>query len=241
MFKITEFSKITGLTIRTLQYYDEIGLLVPNRKENGHRTYSYSDLIIVNEIILLRDMGFKLESIVEHTSSKKQSDLKESLILQKKILTKKIHDIQKQLNNIECLIHFNENNQTLEETAIKKVFIDNNPLKDKIPLIWELDFNDLKNLQYLRSYNGDIQFDHYFNKISKLQNQSISDLQVQSAIAEFVMHLENMYGETFDSYNISTLANLYSENQEAKDYLKKYGKKFSNFLFEALLYFSKNN
>ncbi|HFI0683479.1 TPA: MerR family DNA-binding transcriptional regulator, partial [Streptococcus suis] len=44
MFKITEFSKITGLTIRTLQYYDEIGLLIPNREKNDHRTYSYNDL-----------------------------------------------------------------------------------------------------------------------------------------------------------------------------------------------------
>jgi DNA-binding transcriptional MerR regulator len=206
MFKITEFSKITGLTIRTLQYYDEIGLLIPNREKNDHRTYSYNDLVIVNEIILLKDMGFKLEAIAEHVSSKNQTDLKKSLLLQKKILSDKIQEIQKQLEKINWLIQSGENSQTLEETAIKKVFIDNNPLKDKAPLIWELDFNDVRSFQYFKNYTNEIQFDSYFIKLSKFQNLPVSDLQVQTEITEFVLHLKENYGDSFGSDSISTLA-----------------------------------
>lgn len=42
--KINEVSKITGVSLRTLHYYDKIGLLVPTKLENGYREYSNDDL-----------------------------------------------------------------------------------------------------------------------------------------------------------------------------------------------------
>ena len=62
--KVGELSKQTGISIRTLHYYDEIGLLKPSqRTETGHRLYTQSDIIRLQQIMSLRQLGFSLEEI----------------------------------------------------------------------------------------------------------------------------------------------------------------------------------
>jgi MerR family transcriptional regulator, thiopeptide resistance regulator len=54
----------TGLTIRTLHHYDEIGLLSPSaRTRSGYRLYSDADVRRLERIVLLRGLGMPLESI----------------------------------------------------------------------------------------------------------------------------------------------------------------------------------
>ena len=64
--KIGELAKQTGLSIRTLHYYDEIGLLCPShRNDIGHRLYSDEDIIRLQQILSLRQLGFALKEIRE--------------------------------------------------------------------------------------------------------------------------------------------------------------------------------
>lgn len=66
LMKIGELAKQTGLSIRTLHYYDEIGLLSPShRTEVGHRLYSDQDIIRLQQILSLRQLGFSLKEIIE--------------------------------------------------------------------------------------------------------------------------------------------------------------------------------
>jgi DNA-binding transcriptional MerR regulator len=66
LMKIGELTKQTGLSIRTLHYYDEIGLLSPShRTEVGHRLYSDQDIIRLQQILSLRQLGFSLKEIIE--------------------------------------------------------------------------------------------------------------------------------------------------------------------------------
>ena len=54
--KINEVSKITGVSLRTLHYYDKIGLLVPAKLENGYRVYSNDDLNKLQKILFYLDI-----------------------------------------------------------------------------------------------------------------------------------------------------------------------------------------
>lgn len=66
MYKISEISKISGVSIRTLQYYDEIGLLKPAKvTERGYRMYDDTNLSKLGEILLLRELEFPLKQITE--------------------------------------------------------------------------------------------------------------------------------------------------------------------------------
>lgn len=64
LLKIGELAKQTGLSVRTLHYYDEIGLLVPShRTEADHRLYGDEDIIRLQQILSLRQLGFALKEI----------------------------------------------------------------------------------------------------------------------------------------------------------------------------------
>jgi DNA-binding transcriptional MerR regulator len=63
-FKVGELARQTGLTVRTLHHYDEIGLLSPShRTQSGHRLYGDEDLARLLQILSLRQLGFSLEEI----------------------------------------------------------------------------------------------------------------------------------------------------------------------------------
>src|SRR5919201_3674111 len=64
--KVGELARRTGLTVRTLHHYDEIGLLRPSlHTEAGHRLYTARDVARLQQVLSLRQFGFSLEEIRE--------------------------------------------------------------------------------------------------------------------------------------------------------------------------------
>ncbi|SMQ87040.1 MerR HTH family regulatory protein [Bacillus sp. OV166] len=65
-WKIGELAKQTGLSIRTLHHYDQIGLLSPSMyTESGHRIYNEIDIAKLQQIMSLKQLDFSLEKIKE--------------------------------------------------------------------------------------------------------------------------------------------------------------------------------
>jgi MerR family transcriptional regulator, thiopeptide resistance regulator len=65
-WKVGDLAKKTGVSIRTLHYYDEIGLLSPScRTEAGYRLYNEDDIMRLQQIMSLRQIGLSLEEIRE--------------------------------------------------------------------------------------------------------------------------------------------------------------------------------
>ena len=95
---IKEFAEFTGVSVRTLHYYDEIGLLRPASidKVTGYRFYNEASLIRMQEILFYRELDFSLKSIGEILSSssydkgKALQEQKQLLILKKERLERLI-------------------------------------------------------------------------------------------------------------------------------------------------------
>lgn len=62
-YSIGEFSKLTNLSIYTLRYYENEKLITPNRKNNGHRYYTDSDLRWIEFVQRLKDTGMPIKDI----------------------------------------------------------------------------------------------------------------------------------------------------------------------------------
>jgi len=63
-WKVGDLAKLTGLTVRTLRFYDQIGLFTPSgQTESGHRLYNELDLSRLHQIISLKELGLSLEEI----------------------------------------------------------------------------------------------------------------------------------------------------------------------------------
>src|SRR5690606_40584262 len=88
MYTIGKLSKNTGVTVRTLDYYDEIGLIKPSSKTSGgHRLYSEDDVMKLERVLALKYMGFSLDQIkdiLENSTSNWQDSIQHQLELVKR-------------------------------------------------------------------------------------------------------------------------------------------------------------
>lgn len=63
-WKVGELARMTGLTVRTLRFYDQIGLLAPSdQTEAGHRLYGEADLARLHQIVTLKELGLSLDEV----------------------------------------------------------------------------------------------------------------------------------------------------------------------------------
>jgi len=99
--RIREFAEFTGVSVRTLHYYDEIGLLVPAcvDRSTGYRYYDETSLLRMQEILFYRELDFSLKRIGEilsspnYDKSKALNEQKHLLILKKERLERLISAI----------------------------------------------------------------------------------------------------------------------------------------------------
>ncbi|MGN0265697.1 MAG: MerR family transcriptional regulator [Oliverpabstia sp.] len=88
--KISDVAKLTGVTVRTLHYYDEIGLLNPSEvTQAGYRVYNDTDLEVLQQILFFRELDFSLEDIrkiMQNPAYEKESALRKQkeLLMQKR-------------------------------------------------------------------------------------------------------------------------------------------------------------
>ncbi len=102
-WKVGELSKLTGLTIRTLHHYDEIGLLRPTFRTNtSHRLYTEDDIIKLQQIMSLKELDFSLEEIKEFFENPEYNP-KEVIEMQVERLTQEIklkEELKQQLQEL---------------------------------------------------------------------------------------------------------------------------------------------
>lgn len=87
-YSLKQIIDITGVTKRTLHYYDEIGLLKVQKNENNYRVYNQNDLVRLQKILLLKNLDMSIKEIYE-VIDYNDEQLKSVLENQKVSLTKK--------------------------------------------------------------------------------------------------------------------------------------------------------
>ena len=100
--QIKKFAELTGVSVRTLHYYDEIGLLKPSSVDRftGYRYYDESSVLRMQEILFYRELDFSLKSIAEILSSPNY-DREKALKEQKKLLTLKKERLERLILSID--------------------------------------------------------------------------------------------------------------------------------------------
>jgi DNA-binding transcriptional MerR regulator len=126
MFKIGEFSKLGQVPVKTLRYYDEIGLLTPAEVDRwtGYRYYSAGQLPRLNRILALKDLGLSLAQIGwlldEELSSE---ELRGMLRLKRAELQHQVHEEQARLARVEARLRYieQEGKMPTQEIVVKRV------------------------------------------------------------------------------------------------------------------------
>lgn len=85
-YTVKQLATLAGVSVRTLHYYDTIGLLSPSRKaENEYREYGEKELLLLQQILFFRELEFPLEEIKRIFASP-EFDLRDALAEQKKFI-----------------------------------------------------------------------------------------------------------------------------------------------------------
>jgi len=155
-YRTGEMAKMAGVSIRTIRYYDNIGLLTPSAYSlSGHRLYTNEDFSKLKRILALKYLGLSLEEVmnIESSGFEKENVIK-SLQVQKQILRNKIHHMKLALDSIEKAESSMTKDGDLDwsevvdivkiiesEKVLRQKFIDSSNLSAEIKLIDQLDSN----------------------------------------------------------------------------------------------------
>lgn len=131
MRTVKEVSQLTGISIRTLRYYDEIGLLKPARiSANQYRLYDDKALEKLQEIMFFKEMDIPLETI-KTLLENPELDRKEILLFQKALLERKrnrlngiielIEDVREGVNTMSFEAFSEDDIERIVEHTIKNI------------------------------------------------------------------------------------------------------------------------
>lgn len=120
MMTVKEISGITGISVRTLHYYDEIGLLAPTSKtESGYRLYDDKVLETLRQILFFREFDISLKDIKAILTNPKL-DEKQILQMQRQMLTAKKERLERLIAGIDNILK-GENTMDFEIFSKKEI------------------------------------------------------------------------------------------------------------------------
>ena len=194
--KINEVSKITGVSLRTLHYYDKIGLLVPAKLENGYRVYSNDDLNKLQKILFYKYLNFKLSDIANIIKNNNDSliileEQHKLLLKEKKKIENVIKTIEKTIKDYKGEIHMTieEKFEGFKKEDMKKYEIE---AKDKYG---EEIIEESKRRQKGQESKAEDDFNNTFKAFAnyKKEELDITSDTVQKEIEKLYNHI-NKYG-----------------------------------------------
>ncbi|QFK71327.1 MerR family transcriptional regulator [Pradoshia sp. D12] len=119
-YSIGEFSEKTGIPIRALHYYDEIGLLQPKKNPtSGHRIYRHQDTLTLQKLLSLKFLGYNLVKIAGLLGESSFSDdLNKTLNLHFRALEKEKERIERSMTAVKRVIMILEKEGEVDSTVL---------------------------------------------------------------------------------------------------------------------------
>jgi len=241
---VHEVAELTGITNRTLHYYDEIGLLKPSIvTEAKYRLYTNDDLARLQEILFYREVGFALKEISTLMAAEMYTR-EEALKRQIQILEAKKERIGALIELVEGRIA-GKQEITFEAFSKSKIIELQAKFRSEIIERWgnskyyeEFEKVFSKKTQKIQQ---EIWLDFlswsqvFFEKLSEYKNPGCSDVQ------DMVMEWQEYISEHFykcDNQLLSYLGELYISDERFSNYINRFGKNsLANFFNEAIKIF----
>ena len=234
--RINEVAKLTGVSARTLQYYDEIGLLVPEKLNNGYRDYSDENLDKLQKILFYRFLKFKLNEIKELLDG--DIDSLKILEQQRELILKEKEKFEIILHNIEKTIktYKGEQKMTIEEkfNGFKKE--DLNKYEDEA--IEKYGKSTIEESKKRQSGKEDIvaeKFNSVFRSMAEYRknNINIEEKEVQLKVEELYNYM-NKYAFDCSVEVFSYIGKGYYQNPEFKNNIDKFGEGVAEYTSKAI-------
>ena len=234
--RINEVVKLTGVSARTLQYYDEIGLLIPQKLDNGYRDYTEENLEKLQKILFYRFLKFKLNDIREllegdFDNLKILEQQRELILREKEKFEVILHNIEKTISNYK-----GEQTMTIEEkfNGFKKE--DLNKYENQAVENYGKDtIEESKKRQSGREEIVTEEFNEVFRSMAKFkdENVDVAEKEVQSKVEDLYNNM-NEYAFDCSIEVFSYIGKGYVHNPEFKKNIDKFGEGVAEYTSKAI-------
>ena len=234
--RINEVVKITGVSARTLQYYDEIGWLIPQKLDNGYRDYTEENLEKLQKILFYRFLKFKLNDIKEllegdFDNLKILEQQRELILREKEKFEVILHNIEKTIRNYK-----GEQTMTIEEkfNGFKKE--DLNKYENQAVEKYGKDtIEESKKRQSGREEIVTEEFNEVFRSMAKFkdENVDVAEKEVQSKVEDLYNNM-NEYAFDCSIEVFSYIGKGYVHNPEFKKNIDKFGEGVAEYTSKAI-------
>jgi DNA-binding transcriptional MerR regulator len=218
VYTVKQLSDLAGVSVRTLHYYDEIGLLRPTSVgENGYRRYDDQAVLRLQQILFYREIGLELVQIREVLDNP-DFDLVTALQAHRHTLQEKIDRLQTLIQTVDSTIMhlvgevnmskkklfegFSEEKQKQYEEEATQLWGDT--VKESVKL-WN-SYSDEKKAQVMDEGKA-----IYLDFAAAMQKDP-GDPAVQQIVARWHQHTRNFYEPSIDT--LRGLGNMYNEHPD---------------------------
>ena len=234
--RINEVVKLTGVSARTLQYYDEIGLLIPQKLDNGYRDYTEENLEKLQKILFYRFLKFKLNDIREllegdFDNLKILEQQRELILREKEKFEVILHNIEKTIRNYK-----GEQTMTIEEkfNGFKKEDL-NKYENQAVDKYGKDTIEESKKRQSGREEIVTEEFNEVFRSMAKFkdENVDVAEKEVQSKVEDLYNNM-NEYAFDCSIEVFSYIGKGYVHNPEFKKNIDKFGEGVAEYTSKAI-------
>jgi DNA-binding transcriptional MerR regulator len=242
-YTIKKVAKMCGVTVRTLHYYDEIGLFGPSLvRKNGYRAYKEKDLSKLQQILFFKELDFSLGKIKEIISSEVYNplvvfeDQKNLLIVKRDRLNELIKTIEttaislkggENMTNDDKFSVFNDPTYQKYKDESEKRWGNTNAYKESMKRVSKMskeEWNKVKN-----------ESKYITLSISDLMKEGVNpkDDKVQKQIGRHYNHLRNFYEPNLEIF--AGLAIMYVEDPRFKKTYEDISTGLAEYMHDAML------
>lgn len=244
LLAVKDIVQITGITKRTLHYYDKINLLKPTHlTENGYRLYDRNSLEKLQTILFLKEMDFSLQEIKDilELSKEEQKQLlknhSQTLLIKKQRLETIITALDEYVSGKDIynlrIFHDSTILPLQEQYAHEARFFygETEKYKEFERKLGKLSPSERANLFSMFEQN----MESVFRRMAACMNQSPSSDEVQQLIIEWKSNLEQVM--VCDSEILICIANTYKFVNRYKNYINQFSNEdLADFLYNAIMH-----
>ncbi|MBJ6362448.1 MerR family transcriptional regulator [Paenibacillus sp. GCM10012307] len=246
--KVKEVADLTGISVRTLHHYDEIGLLHPEETTGaGYRLYSDRNLEMLQQILFFRELGFPLKKIKDIVTNP-SFDRLESLTLHRKMMLEKRNRIEQMLATIDKTIQHAKGEIAMTRKEKFEGFdFSHNPYEQEARARWGNEAVEESNatLQGLskeeQKVMGDRMNDIYIH-LASLRHVLPDSGAAQAAIKEWYDFLNSgVVGHHYSLEAFKGLGQMYVDDERFTKNIDKFGEGLALFMRDAMAAFADSN
>lgn len=246
-YTVNELSKLSGVSVRTLHYYDEIGLLKPARVgENGYRFYEEAEVARLHQILFFRELEFPLERIKQIMSAPgfdsmvALEDQRELMVLRRQRLDKLLATIEQTIDsmkggemtmsNDDKFSVFNDPTYREHKAEAEQRWGNTEAYKQSQARVAKMSKADF---EAVKAEGGDI-----WHQIAELMKQDLSadSDEVQAQVDRFWQHLHHFYDPSYEMFK--GLGQMYVDDPRFTEFYDKIAPGMAVFARDAMAFYA---